>query len=254
MGAERKQAAPLGGESWPGAARAAEPGLAGLTGGRAKEQAGGGAPAQGTGQAPPAAAPAFMFGAAAAAPAAPATQAPAQQPAHAHFALGPGRRGPGPSSCGHGRRSGRPGAGWWAACRGPPWARPLRVCLAAARPHRARRRLLHLRRRALQCLPRGAPAPAVGAFVFGGAPGPAQAPQAFAFGGQAGGFGASASAAFGQPPLQVCLSSSDFGCIVPVLHMHRQGWLCTSFITCAVWQDAPRCTWVVCLGSVSDVR
>lgn len=221
-GAERKQGAASGGSGpWPGAAGAAEPGLAGLTNGRAKEQAGGSAPAPGTGQAPPAAAPAFMFGAAAAAPAVPAAQAPAQQPAHTHFALGPGTRPPALAAAGMAGAAGGQALGGGLPA-GPAVGAPTQSLFgggarapgapAAAAPQAA----------GFAMPAAGAPAPAVGAFTFGGAPAAAQAPQAFAFGGQAGGFGASASAAFGQPPLQVCHSTNDFGCNVPVLHMHRQ--------------------------------
>lgn len=252
VGAERKQgAAPVGGESWPGAARAAEPGLAGLTNGRAKEQAGGGAPTQGTGQAPSAAAPAFMFGAAAAAP---ATQAPAQQPAHTHFALGHGTRAQALAAAGMAGAAGSQALGGGLPA-GPNAGAPTQSLFGGGVPAPGSPAVAAPQAAGFAMPAAGAPAPAVGAFAFGGAPAPAQAPQAFAIGGQAGGFGASASAAFGQPPLQVCLSASDFGCIVPVLHMHRQGWQCTSSSLCAAWRDAPRCTRDVCLGStVSDVR
>ena len=211
-GAERTQgAAPVGSETWPGAARAAEPGLAGLTSGHAKEQAGGGAPAQGTGQAPPAAAPAFMFGAAAAAPAAPATQAPAQQPAHTHFALGTSAQAHAAAGMA-GAASGQTLGGGLPA--GPTAGAPTQSLFGGGAPAPGPPADAAPQAAGFAMPAAGAPAPAVGAFAFGGAPAPAHAPQAIAFGGQAGGFGASASAAFGQPPLQVCLSTSDFGCIV----------------------------------------
>ena len=214
VGAKRTQgAAPGGGEAWPGAARAAEPGLAGLTSSIAKEQAGGGAPAQGTGQAPPAAAPAFMFGAAAAAPAAPATQAPAQQPAHTHFALGLGTSAQARAAAGMaGAASGQALGGGLPA--GPTAGAPTQSLFGGGAPAPGPPAVAAPQAAGFAMPAAGVPAPAVGAFAFGGAPAPAQAPQAFAFGGQASGFGASASAAFGQPPLQVCLSTSDFGCIV----------------------------------------
>ena len=250
VGAERTQgAAPAGGEAWPGAARAAEPGLAGI-----KEQAGGGAPAQGAGQAPPAAAPAFMFGAAAAAPAAPATQAPAPQPAHAHFALGLGTSAQALAAAGMAGAAGGQALGGGLPA-GPTAGAPIQSLFGGGAPAPGPPAVAAHQAAGFAMPAAGAPAPAVGAFAFGGAPAPAQAPQAFAFGGQAGGFGASASAAFGQPPLQVCLSMSNFGCIVPALHMHRQGWPCIPCITCAAWRDAPRSTWDACVGStVSDVR